>query len=282
MAAPGLGQQAPPPQPSALLVRPARPGSAGSDAAGPGSGLLELKARPLQRDVSGIMGQLLILMAVILCPLLVAPWLWYRRERFRLNRCRVRLEGGALLLYHRQRLLLALDLRYATRELTGAGDLVLSEEAAHYLALGVDPPEHGYPDGADLAERPGAGAGPASPPAGAEPAAPVCVAPRPPPIRAWRAVRLTQADLALLRAAVSAVPTQKLPEASDVGSLMQALGSVGATGRRVEGQLAQLVQADLSQARPSSLLAMVQELAAGQGPAAAAARRVLSARTLGP
>mgnify|MGYP000673970171 FL=1 len=66
-----------------------------------------------------------------------------------------------------------------------------------------------------------------------------------------------------------------------VWSLTQALGSVGATGRRAEAQLAQLVQADLGQARPSSLLTMLHEWALEEGPTATAARRLLGARTLG-
>jgi len=121
-------------------------------------------------------------MAMILCPLLVAPWLWYRRERFRLNRCRLRV-------------VLALDLRYATRQLTGSGDLVLSEEAGHYVAFGVDPPEHGPADSAELAERRDADASTASLSPSFQLAAPERVGPRPPPMRTWRAVRLAQAEL---------------------------------------------------------------------------------------
>ena len=284
MPDPGLGLEDP-----ALGLRPAALGApAGRPSAGraavavAGKRLLEFTARPLRHDASGIMAQLLILMAVILCPLLVAPWLWYRRERFRLNRCRLRVEGAALLVYHRQRQLLALDLRYATRQLTGAGDLVLSEEAGHYVALGVDPPEHGPADSADRAERRGADVPASSPPPGFQLAAPERAGTRPPPIRTWRAVRLAQAELLRLCAAVSAVPTRQRPEAVDVWSLTQALGSVGATGRRAEEQLAQLVQADLGQARPSGLLTMLHEWALADGPTATAARRVLSARTLGP
>lgn len=273
MADPGTGPEDP------ALGRPV--GGRGEVALA-GKRLLEFTARPLRHDASGIMAQFLILMAVILCPLLVAPWLWYRRERFRLNRCRVRIEGAALLVHHRQRQLLALDLRYATRQLTGAGDLVLSEEAGHYVALGVDPPEHGPADSADLAERRGAEALPALPGSGDELAAPERVATRPPAIRTWRAVRLAQAELARLCAAVSAVPRRQLPEAVDVWSLTQALGSVGATGRRAEAQLAQLVQADLGQARPSSLLTMLHEWALEEGPTATAARRLLGPRTPGP
>lgn len=255
-----------------------QPGAGRGVASAADDSQLELRARPLRHDVSGIMAQFLILMAVILCPLLVAPWLWYRRERFRLNRCRVRLEGEVLHLYHRQQHLLTLDLRYTTRQLTGAGDLVLSEEAAHYVALGVDPPEHSYPDPAELDARRGAGNQLALA-AGPQPAAPDRGAFKPPQIRTWRAVRLAQADLARLYAAISAVPVRPQPEAADAWSLLQALGSVGATGRRVEGQLAQLVHADLSQARPSSLVAMLQQRATEQGPSAIAARRVLRACT---
>lgn len=262
--------------------RPRRPDAGRADAIVASERLLEVKARPLRHDVSGIVAQFLILVAVLLCPLLVAPWLWYRRERFRLNRCRVRIEGTALLVYHQQRQLLALDLRYATRQLTGAGDLVLSEEEAHYLTLGVDPPEHGYPDAAELAARRRAGARPASLSLGFQLAAPDRVGSRPPQIRTWRAVRLAQADLVRVCAAISAVPMRQLPESTDVWSLMQALGSVGATGRRAEEELARLVQADLSQARPSDLLTMLHEWAIEEGPTATAARRVLSARTLGP
>lgn len=164
---------------------------------------------------------------MILCPLLVAPWLWYRRERGRLNRCRLRVEGAALLVYQRQRQLLALDLRYATRQLTGSGDLVLSEEAGHYVAFGVDPPEHGPADSAELAERRDADASTASLSPSFQLAAPERVGPRPPPMRTWRAVRLAQAELLRLCAAVSAVPTRQRPEAVDVWSVTQVLGSVG-------------------------------------------------------
>ncbi|HRI54510.1 MAG TPA: hypothetical protein PLW65_30435, partial [Pseudomonadota bacterium] len=97
-----------------------------------------------------------------------------------------------------------------------------------------------------------------------------------------RGVRLAQGELARLCAAVSAVPRRQLPEAVDVWSLTQALGSVGATGRRAEAQLAQLVQADLGQARPSSLLTMLHEWALEEGPTATAARRLLGPRTPGP
>ena len=242
---------------------------------------LEFTARPLRRDVSGIIGQVLMLGAVVLCPLLVAPWLWGRRERFRLDRCRVLIEGPALLVYRRERQLLALDLRYATRQLTRAGDLVLREDA-HYLALGVDPPEHGYPDSADLAERHGAADRPAAPPAGFQLAAPGRGSCQAPLIQTWRAVRLVPVELLRLREAVAAVPTRQLPDATDVWSLVQALGSVGATGQRVERQLAQLVQTDQSQARPSSLLTMLLERAQEPGPMATAARRVLQAGGVTP
>lgn len=276
----GLDERPPAPAPrSAALFRSERPGSYGNDAGG-SAVQLELKAQPLRHDLSGILGQLLLLMAVLLCPLLIAPWLWYRRERFQLNRCRLRVHGNALLLYHQQQQLLAIDLRYATRQLTGAGDLVLSEEEAHFLALGVDPPEHGYPDASDLAERRGAGARPLSLPADSQPAQPPGPGMRAPQIRTWRAVRLAQPDLMRLCAAISAVPQRQRPEAADVGSLLQALGSIGATGRRAEGQLAQLMREDLSQSRPSSLLAMLHERTQEEGPPAAAARRVLGTRTL--
>lgn len=279
MADPGLGLADPPPapRPSRPQVPSERPGADRDAAISATGSQLELRARPLRHDVSGIMAQFLILMAVILCPLLVAPWLWYRRERFRLNRCRVRIDGEVLHLYHRQQQLLTLDLRYTTRQLTGAGDLVLSEEAAHYVALGVDPPEHSYPDPADRDAHRGAGSQLAALAAGAQPAAPDHAAFKPPQIRTWRAVRLAQADLARLYAAIAAVPVRPQPEAADAWSLLQALGSVGATGKRVEGQLAQLVLADLSQARPSSLVAMLQQRATEQGPTAIAARRVLHA-----
>ena len=271
----------PEPRPQ-LLVQSGQLGPGWDDAAVARVSALEVKARPLRRDMSGIMGQTLMLAAVVLCPLLVAPWLWCLRERFRLNRCRVLLDGPALLVYHRQRPLLALDLRYATRQLTGAGDLVLREDA-HYLALGVDPPEHDYPDSADPAAGRGAmvraGERTAAPPAGFQLAAPGRVGFPALPIQSWRAVRLGQADLLRLRAAVAAVPTRQLPDATDVWSLLQALGSVGATGRRIEGQLARLVQTDQSQARPSGLLTMLHERALEEGPAAMAARRVLGART---
>lgn len=283
MADPGPGLQDPAlgPRPAGLGVLPGRLAAGRSEGAGAGKRLLEFAARPLRHDASGIMAQCLILMAVLLCPLLVVPWLWYRRERFRLNRCRVRIEGAALLVHHRQRQLLALDLRYATRQLTGAGDLVLSEEEGHYVALGVDPPEHGPADSAELAARRRADAPIDSPTPGFQLAVPERGGGRPPQIRTWRAVRLAQAELVRLCAVVSAVPLRQLPEAVDVWSLTQALGSVGATGRRAEEQLAQLVQADLGQARPSSLLTMLHEWALEEGPTATAARRVLSGRALG-
>jgi hypothetical protein len=243
------------------LVRSERLGTNRDGAAIARVSQLELAALPLRRDGSGIMGQLLMLAAVVLCPLLVAPWLWSLRERFRLNRCRVLLDGAALLVYNHNQQLLALDLRYATRQLTSAGDLVLKEEDAHYLALGVNPPEHGYPDSADQADR----------------GAPGHLGTPAPLIQTWRAVRLAQTDLQRLCASVAAVPTRQRPEASDVWSLLQALGSVGATGRRVEGHLAQLVRTDRSEARPSSLLTMLHERALEEGPSGLAARRVLDA-----
>ncbi len=245
-----------------------------------GGNKIEVTAQPLQRDGSGIMAQLLMLGAVVLCPLLVAPWLWSRHERFRLNRCRLVLGGSTLLLYYRQQQLMALDLRYATRQLTGAGDLILGEHDGHYLALGVNPPEHGYPDAAELAARRGAGPYTVPPGAGFALAKPDRVGTRAPLIRSWRGVRLAAADLSRLCAAVAAVPQRQLPEASDVWSLVQALGSVGATGRRVEAQLVRLVQTDRFQARPSSLLTILHERALEQGPTATAARRVLDAQAV--
>ena len=245
---------------------------------------LELAARPLRRDASRLVVPLLILpglafalaqapAAAVLCPLMVGPWLWWRRERFWLDRCRVLVDGAGLLVYYRQRQLVALDLRYATRQFTGAGDLVLSEGDANYLAVGVDPPEHGYPDPEGLPEKSGAAERTDAAPAGDGSPAADGSDPR---VGTWRAVRLWRADLLRLCAHLAAVPTRPLPDAADLWSLLQALGSVGATGRRVEEQLTRLVHEDHSAGRPSGLLTTLRERAMEQTPAGAAARRVLT------
>jgi hypothetical protein len=90
-------------------------------------------------------------------------------------------------------------------------------------------------------------------------------------------VRLWRPDFLRLCAHLAAVPTEKAPDEADVWSLLQALGSVGTTGRRVEEQLVRLGHADSAQARPSGLLTTLRERALTPGPAGAAALRVLKA-----
>ena len=250
---------------------------------------LELAARPLRRDASRLVVPLLIMpglvfalvqapASAVLCPLMLAPWLWWRRERFWLDRCRVLVDGATLLVYYRQRQLMALDLRYATRQFTRAGDLVLSEGDASYLALGVDPPEHAYPDQADQPGGPGelgAATATVAPPAGSPPSTSDHGDTAGPLIGTWRAVRLLRADLVRLCAHLADVPTRPLPEDADVWSLLQALGSAGATGRRVEERLTHLAHTEGVQARPSGLLTTLRERALSPGPAGVAARRIL-------
>ncbi|HRI54443.1 MAG TPA: hypothetical protein PLW65_30095, partial [Pseudomonadota bacterium] len=67
-----------------------------------------------------------------------------------------------------------------------------------------------------------------------------------------------------------------------VWSLLQALGSVGTTGRRAEEPLGQLARTDSDQARPSGLLTTLRERALEQGPVGEAARRVLQATVVLP
>ena len=250
---------------------------------------LELSGRPLRRDASRLVVPLLILpglvfalsqapAAAVLCPLMLGPWLWWRRERFWLDRCRVVVDGATLVVYYRQRQLAALDLRYATRQFTRAGDLVLCEGDASYLALGVDPPEHAYPDQADppsSVTESGAEAPADAPPAGPPPPSSDHGETSGPLIGTWRAVRLDRADVVRLCAHLAEVPTRPLPADSDIWSLLQALGSAGPTGRRVEERLTELAHAEAPQARPSGLLTTLRERALESGPAGAAARRVL-------
>lgn len=259
---------------------------------------LELAARPLRRDVSRLVVPLLILpglafalvqvpMAALLCPLMLGPWLWWRRERFWLDHCQVLLDGAALRVCYRQRQLVALDLRYAARQFTPDGDLVLSEDDSSYLALGVDPPEHAYPAPASLPEPGRADSSAATPAEGlAAPAEGLAAIDRAGAPEAslgnWRAVRLTREDLLRLTSQIAAVPTRPPLDSADVWSLLQALGSVGATGRRAEELLGRLARADGAQARPSGLLTTLRERALEQGPVGEAARRVLQAATVHP
>lgn len=248
---------------------------------------LELAARPLRRDVSRLVVPLLILpglafalvqvpTAALLCPLMLGPWLWWRRERFWLDHCRVLLDGAALRVCYRQRQLVALDLRYASRQFTPDGDLVLSEDDSSYLALGVDPPEHAYPAPASLPELGRADSPAAAPPTEALAATDRAGAPDA-SLGNWRAVRLTREDLLRLSSQIAAVPTRPPLDGADVWSLLQALGSVGATGRRAEELLGRLARTDSDQARPSGLLTTLRERALEQGPVGEAARRVLQA-----
>lgn len=244
---------------------------------------LVLSAQPLRRDVSRLAVPLLILpglafaltqipMAAVLCPLLVGPWLWWRRERFWLDRCQVLLSGESLRICYKERQLVALDLRYATRQFTPAGDLVLSEGDASYLALGVDPPEHAYP--AASSEYDAAAGGVAAEPSDAT-AASDSAEPEDPRLGSWRAVRLSRADLTGLCTYVAAVPTCPAPDAQDTGALLQALGSLGATGRRVEELLYRQARDEGAQVRPGGLLTILRERALTTGSAGAAARRIL-------
>jgi hypothetical protein len=243
---------------------------------------LELAARPLRRDVSRLVVPLLILpglafalvqvpAAAVLCPLMLGPWLWWRRERFWLDHCRVVVDGPALRVCYRQRQLLALDLRYTARQFTADGDLVLSEGDCSYLALGVDPPEHAYPAPATLPERghpdPAASGDPAADRAGAQDGQ----------LGSWRAVRLTREDLRRLSAQIAAVPMLPPPDAAEPWALLQALGSVGTTGRRAEELLGRLARADGVKGRPSGLVTTLRERALEPGPSGEAARRVLAA-----
>ncbi len=250
---------------------------------------LELLARPLRRDASRLVVPLLILpglvfalvhapAATVLCPLMLGPWLWWRRERFWLDRCRVLVDGATLQICYGQRQLATLDLRYATRQFTRAGDLVLSEGDASYLALGVDPPEHAYPDPGSLTSRGAAPPDETLAAAGNFPLPtdePDASDESESPLGTWRAFRLQRADLVRLCSHLAAVPTRPAPEASDEWSLLQALGSAGVTGQRVEEHLTRLVHAEGTQARPSGLVTTLRERALEPGPAGAAARRIL-------
>jgi hypothetical protein len=96
------------------------------------------------------------------------------------------------------------------------------------------------------------------------------------PLGTWRAVRLLRADLVRLCTHLAEIPTRPSPEETDVWSLLQALGSAGLTGRRVEEILIRLAHAEGPQARPSGLLTTLRERALEQSPAGAAARRILN------
>lgn len=244
---------------------------------------LRLAAQPLRRDVSRLAVPLLILpglvfaltqvpMAAVLSPLLVGPWLWWRRERFWLDRCQVLVDGEALQVGYKERQLMALDLRYAARQFTPAGDLVLCEGDASYLALGVDPPEHAYPEArsdGDAAEP-----APSTRSLGTQ-SEPDRTEPENPQLGSWRAVRLTRVDLARLCSHVATIPICPPPDPEDVSSLLQALGSVGVTGRRVEELLGRQAREEAGQVRPGGLLTILRERALDVGRSGDAARRIL-------
>lgn len=222
--------------------------------------MLKLKARPLRFDLTQVLIPVAVLPGLALAvvhaplalltfgPLVVSSWLIMQRERHRLDHCEILLSGPALEVRYRGQLLCGLDLRYAIRQTTPAGDVVLSEGDASFLAFGADPPESAYPMG----EREG------------EPASGL-----------WRAVRLQEEDLALLRQALQAVAQQPQPSREDPFTLVQALGSVGRFGQEAEVLLAQHLRRTAEPGRPDGVLMAVREVALRLDRAGEAARRVL-------
>lgn len=221
--------------------------------------MVALQARPLRFDATRIVVPLALLPGLAMAaahapvalltvgPVVLTSWALARRDRFRLDRCAVHIEGPALELRYGGRRLDGVDLRYAARHQSGQEDLVLCEGDANYLAFGTDPPDSAYLKGD--ADAPGL----------------------------WRAVRLRAADLSALRAAVAAVRPLPPPDPSDAPSLLQALGSVGIFGPRAEAQLLSQLAAERAGDRLGGLRAALQAASLEAGPAGAAARRVLGA-----
>jgi hypothetical protein len=172
-----------------------------------------------------------------------------RRDRFRLDRCEVHLDGPALELRYGGKRIDALDLRYAARHELGRDGLVLCEGEANFLAFGTDPPDSAYLKDEGAGEAPGL----------------------------WRPVRLGDDDLRDLQEAVAAVRPCGPPDAADSPSLIQALGSVGVWGPRAEALLAAQLGSDRDGDRPSGLRATLHDVALRPDGAGAAARRVLRA-----
>jgi hypothetical protein len=226
--------------------------------------MLTLRARPLRFEITQYLVPLAVLPGLALAaahapvallalgPLVMASWVLSQRDRHRLDRCVVEVDGPALVLRYRGQLIDGVDLRFASRQVTPREDLVLSEGEAGFLAFGTDPPDNAYPPAGD----------------GGQPE---------PPLGFWRAVRLLPADLQRLRAAVDAVPPEPPPDPERPQDLLRALGSVGPWGPRAEEALAARLRHHADPDRPAGLDLQIQELALREGPVGAAARRILRA-----
>lgn len=221
-----------------------------------------MRARPLRFDKTRLLFPVVLAPGLALAaihaplallsfgPLVLTSFVLSRRERYRLDHCTVRVEGPALELRYGAQVLGAVDLRYVARDETRSGDLVLSEEAATYLAFGAEPPDSAYPLGPDG---------------------------DPVPVAFFRAVRLAPADLLRLRQAVEAVPRRPPPDLGRAAALLEVLGSVGLWGRRAERCLVRhlLDSAPRGNDRPGGIEGALRDLSLRQDAAGRAARRVL-------
>lgn len=221
-----------------------------------------LRARPLRFHAAQALVPLIVLPGfalalshapafalVTLGPLVFSSWLVLRRDRYRLDRCEVQLDGPALEIRYRERRLYGVDLRYATRLTSTTGDTVLTEGDGHYVAFGTDPPDNAYPVGQSGDGEPIHGA--------------------------WHAVRLHAADLDRLRDAIAEIAPRAPPDPADTDALLQALGSVGRLGAWVEALLIDQLRGQHAGDRPGGLRVRLQDLASRGDRTGQAARRVL-------
>ncbi len=230
---------------------------------------VELAARPLRFDKAQLLAPMVVLPGLLLAaahapvalltfgPLVLTSWALARRDRYYLDRCVVRADGALLELVYRRRppfspdrgkRLAAVDLRYAKRQWSPGGDLILSEGEASYLAFGVDPPASAYPLGEDG---------------------------EPLPVVFWRAVRLSGPDLSRLGEAIESVPSRPPPDLCSPVDLLEVIGSVGPWGRQAEKRLIQHLAQAGAEERPGGVLSSLRDLALRQDAVGQAAHRVL-------
>lgn len=276
--------------------------------------MLELQARPLRADRTRLLAGLVTLpglaMAATHAPLALLTFgpiiglvfaLTYR-DRYQLDRACVRLRAEPPLplleVCYRERVLAALDLRFAHRHSEPSAELLHEPEGAALL-LGEDPPpeaawlrpqqhdeEHQSHGGAGISDHgSGSAAGePESSPAAGEPeSSPVVSARRSAELDRGPAaptelmlLRLFPADLARLRQALAAVPQRTPPREDQPEELLSALGAAGVYGPRAETALRRHLREAHTDGRPSALRLHLQELSLRQDPTGAAARRVLA------
>lgn len=222
-----------------------------------------LPALPLRTDPARTLVPVLLLPGLLLAtahapeallalgPLVLGAWVLSRRERYRLDHCRVRLLGPALRLEYGGRVLEALDLRWARRRVTEGGDVVLSEGRASCVMLGPNP--GGDPVMLPTDDNLQLGV--------------------------WHVVRLEEGDMATLRLVLDEVPQRPAPTPDRPLELIEALGSVGRWGPRAEALLLRHLQRTPGESggawRGDGVMQALLDVASRADAAGAAARRVL-------